>query len=123
MSWGALAGLSLLVVACSGGGGGGSETPTTSGLPESSTVSKLSDADLNTLCEWASSYEGGAGASLGCSITVNSPSQCVASIRAVPSCAATVGEFESCAHVVKANPCTALGNPACSAVLACSTGG
>jgi hypothetical protein len=115
--------LALFVAACSGSGGGGNDTPSTSGLSENAPVSQLSDADLNTLCTWAADYEGGPGTSLGCNITVNAPSRCVASVRASPSCAATVGDVESCVHEVRSTPCTAIGSPACLPLVACSTGG
>lgn len=112
----------FLTPGCSGSSAsvGGNNAPSTSGLPESTPVSSLSDGDLQTLCNWAAAYEGGAGTQLGCEVTVNPPSQCEAGIRASKDCPATVADVEACAHAVKADPCTAAGSQDCFPLVQCS---
>jgi hypothetical protein len=123
----------VFLTACSGSTGSPLETsdasqpandptnvPSSSGLPENAVVAQLSDGDLNQLCEWGQAYEGGAGP-LGCDLTVNSTAQCTAGIRAVPTCGVTVAQYEQCAAALRADACTALGNPACGALAACSS--
>jgi hypothetical protein len=110
--------VSVSIVAC---GAGANDTPSTSGLPEDALVTSLSDADLETLCDWAASYEGGPGTTLACGDTVNGPDQCTAGVRAAGSCTLTVSQFETCAYAVRANACTALGSSGCAAVATCSS--
>jgi hypothetical protein len=106
----------LFAVAC----GSSNDTPIKSGLPEDAEVTSLSEADMNTLCNWVADYEGGTGTSLECNYTVNDPSTCVAGILAAKSCQLTVSQVETCAYAFKSDACTALGNPACGALQLCS---
>ncbi len=102
-------------------GGGANDTPSRSGLPENEEVTSLSDADLETLCNWVVAYEGGVGTTLACGETVDGPDQCTAAIRAATHCPLIVSQYETCAAALRANACTALGNPACGVVAECGS--
>ena len=52
--------MSLFLIAACGGGGGDS------GLDENERLSDLSDDEINTLCEWATAEQGGAGKTTDC---------------------------------------------------------
>jgi hypothetical protein len=108
---------SVFIAAC----GGANNTPSRSGLPEDEQVTSLSDADLDTLCNWVADYEGGVGTTLACGDTVDGPDQCTAAIRAATNCPLTVSQYETCAAAFRADACTALGNPACGVVAQCGS--
>jgi hypothetical protein len=102
-------------------GGGANTTPSRSGLPEDEQVTSLSDADLETLCNWVADYEGGVGTTLACGETVDDPTTCMSAVRAATNCPLTVSQYETCAAALRANACTALGNPACGVVAQCGS--
>jgi hypothetical protein len=110
----------VTIAAC---GSSSSDVASTSGLPESDVVSHLTTAELTTLCDWSTAYEGGPGTTLPCGITVNTVSQCMAGTFADPSCTATVSDVEACAGAIRSDSCTALASTACAPLLACATPG
>jgi hypothetical protein len=116
-----------------GGGGGGDDDDDVvgdggSGLPPSEQVGDLSASDVQTLCDWSSSRQGGAGSvhecAEGLTVTTQPVSECVDTMSGT-SCDITVGEVEDCTDAIAPDPCLLIEAtpPACLPLLRCGQAG
>lgn len=100
-------------------GGGGA-----SGLPVSAQIGDLSEGDVETLCEWGTERQGGAGSEYECAdgitVTTQPATDCIDQLFET-SCDITVGELEDCMDAIAPDPCVLLEStpPACEPMLAC----
>jgi hypothetical protein len=111
---------SFVVVGCGG------SSPSSSGLPRSSTVLSLTPAQGAVLCDWINQSEGGYGRTVDCPTgplaTDANQSDCV---NALPDLeigcpALTVGQIEDCAQAEGSNLCNYNTALACAPLRACS---
>jgi hypothetical protein len=121
---GALLALTLHLVGC------GSSDSATSGLPASTQLINLTDAQKGQLCDWAVAKFGGYGTPVNCGSgaapIMSYPDQaaCVADApgtAGTPSCQATVGQMEACLNSI--SPCATYAefgsSPKCSFLTSC----
>lgn len=106
--------LGLMAVACGGG-------DSSSGVDSSKRLVELTPAELMTLCEWSTAEQGGPGSMHECgdgaTATIDTVAECVSGVGGLSdTCAYTVAQAESC---VGTEPCEALGNADCLAILEC----
>jgi hypothetical protein len=94
----------------SGNGDGGTTPKTTSGVTGSKTISSLTAADKQKICDWTASLYGGYGGQVVCDdgsgsvLTITGPAsltECLAEAAAIPStCTATVSQAEICTRAI-----------------------
>jgi len=114
--------LLALAVALAACGGGGGDFPPESGVDPSLTVSALATTDLDTLCEWSTDAEGGAGHVAHCGdfdVTTNTVAMCVANLE-MWTCPTTVAEYEASVNATEGDGCRLLTEEACGFFFECS---
>jgi hypothetical protein len=137
-SW--LVAFSLFIVAASAGacggpssnGDGGGTTPAqTSGVPGNKTISSITAADKQKICDWTASLYGGYGGKVVCddgsgmTVEVTGPAslaECLAQAAAIPStCTATVSQAETCTRAISTcdQADDAAATSACAAMFTC----
>ena len=113
--------LVLVVALVTGCGGGSSGT----GIPASTKVSVLTDAQQKTLCDYVNGKRGGYEKTIMCpdnSTFQTDPTQddCVLILKGAAGCMdLTVGDIEGCANGPMGNACTFATAPECKNVYNC----
>jgi hypothetical protein len=109
-----------------GSGGGGSGGTANSGLPRTTIIASLTDAQVATLCDALAVPAGGYGKSQQCGDAGTqsdgaNQADCVAQIRTLGSICptVTVGDSEDCANSEGTNLCSFETASGCAAIRAC----
>jgi hypothetical protein len=124
---GALGVLTLgAAIGCGSGSSGSGGGTANSGLPKTTMVAALTDAQLATLCDALVMPGGGYGKSQTCGdagVQTNGTDQadCVSQLRTLGSICpqVTVGDAEDCANAKGTNLCAVQTAPGCANVRAC----